>query len=54
MCTDIPVIADADTGFGGPLNVARTIRLYEHAGIAGCHIEDQVYVNTMLAVCIPD
>jgi 2-methylisocitrate lyase-like PEP mutase family enzyme len=41
--THLPVIADADTGFGGPLNVARTIRLYEHAGIAGCHIEDQVF-----------
>jgi len=42
MHTDVPVIADADTGFGGPLNIARTVRLYEHAGIAGCHIEDQV------------
>jgi len=41
--TDLPVIADADTGFGGPLNIARTIKLYEHAGIAGCHIEDQVF-----------
>lgn len=40
--TSIPVIADADTGFGGPLNIGRTIRLYESAGIAGCHIEDQV------------
>lgn len=35
--------SDADTGFGGPLNIRRTIRLYEHAGIAGCHIEDQVF-----------
>lgn len=41
--SNAPVIADADTGFGGPLNIARTIRLYEHAGIAGCHIEDQVF-----------
>ena len=41
--TDIPVLADADTGFGGPLNIARTIRLYEEAGIAACHIEDQVF-----------
>jgi 2-methylisocitrate lyase-like PEP mutase family enzyme len=40
--TELPVIADADTGFGGPLNIARTVRLYEHAGIAGLHIEDQV------------
>ncbi len=35
-----PVVADADTGFGGPLNVARTVVLYEAAGVAGCHIED--------------
>lgn len=41
--THLPVIADADTGFGGPLNIARTIKLYEHAGIAGCHIEDQIF-----------
>ena len=40
--TDIPILADADTGYGGPLNIARTIRLYEEAGIAACHIEDQV------------
>lgn len=43
MQTHLPVIADADTGFGGPLNIRRTIRLYEHAGVAGCHIEDQVF-----------
>ncbi|KAK4110000.1 carboxyphosphonoenolpyruvate mutase [Canariomyces notabilis] len=41
--TSIPIIADADTGFGGPINVRRTIQLYEHAGLAGCHIEDQVF-----------
>ncbi|RHZ55765.1 isocitrate lyase/PEP mutase family protein [Aspergillus thermomutatus] len=41
--TELPIIADADTGFGGPLNIARTVRLYEHAGIAGLHIEDQVF-----------
>lgn len=40
--THLPVIADANTGFGGPLNIARTVRLYEQAGIAGLHIEDQV------------
>ena len=39
----VPIIADADTGFGGPLNVARTIALYESAGVAGCHIEDQTF-----------
>lgn len=41
--SNLPIIADADTGFGGPLNIARTIMLYEHAGIAGCHIEDQIF-----------
>lgn len=38
---DIPVLADVDTGFGGPLNVRRTIRAMERAGVAGVHIEDQ-------------
>ncbi|WP_051790860.1 isocitrate lyase/PEP mutase family protein [Amycolatopsis jejuensis] len=38
---DIPVLADADTGFGGVLNVHRTVRELERAGIAGIHIEDQ-------------
>src|SRR5437867_2554193 len=38
---DIPAIVDADTGFGGAENVARTIRELEGAGLAGCHIEDQ-------------
>ncbi|KAF5321046.1 hypothetical protein D9619_001672 [Psilocybe cf. subviscida] len=38
----MPVIADADTGFGGPANVARTVRQYVSAGVAGMHIEDQV------------
>ncbi|KAL0953943.1 hypothetical protein HGRIS_005105 [Hohenbuehelia grisea] len=37
-----PVIADADTGFGGPANVARTVKAYARAGLAGLHIEDQV------------
>ncbi|KDR75644.1 hypothetical protein GALMADRAFT_68468 [Galerina marginata CBS 339.88] len=38
----VPVIADADTGFGGPANVARTVRQYISAGVVGMHIEDQV------------
>ncbi len=38
---DIPLIADADTGYGNPLNVIRTVREYEKAGIAAIHIEDQ-------------
>jgi len=39
----IPAIVDADTGFGGAENVARTIRELENAGLAGCHIEDQAF-----------
>jgi 2-methylisocitrate lyase-like PEP mutase family enzyme len=38
----VPVIADADNGYGGPLNVVRTVREYVAAGVAGLHIEDQV------------
>jgi len=40
---NIAAIVDADTGFGGPENVARTIRELERAGLAGCHIEDQEF-----------
>jgi len=40
---EIPVICDADTGYGNPLNVQRTVREYEAAGVAGIHIEDQVF-----------
>ncbi len=40
---NIPAIVDADTGFGGPENVARTIRELERAGLAGCHLEDQEF-----------
>ncbi len=39
----IPVIADADTGYGGVLNVRRTVRKYEQAGVAAIHIEDQEF-----------
>ena len=38
----IPVIADADTGYGNAINVIRTVREYEKSGVAGFHIEDQV------------
>ena len=38
----IPVIADADTGYGNPINVIRTVREYEAAGVAAIHLEDQV------------
>ncbi|MEV3871459.1 methylisocitrate lyase [Streptomyces sp. NPDC049906] len=40
--TDLPVLADADTGFGEPMNVARTVQELEDAGLCGLHIEDQV------------
>src|SRR5437868_9875517 len=40
---DRPLIADADTGYGNPINVRRTIREYERAGVAAVHIEDQVW-----------
>ena len=40
---DRPLIADADTGYGNPINVRRTIREYERAGVAAIHIEDQVW-----------
>jgi len=39
----LPLIADADNGYGGPLNVYRTIRAYEKAGAAAVHIEDQIF-----------
>ena len=40
---NIPVVCDADTGYGNPLNVRRTVREYEAAGVAGIHIEDQLF-----------
>jgi methylisocitrate lyase len=40
--TALPLLCDADTGFGEAVNVARTVRLYEDAGAAGLHLEDQV------------
>lgn len=40
--TDLPVLIDADTGFGEPMSAARTVTLLEDAGIAGAHFEDQV------------
>lgn len=41
--SDAPVIADADTGFGGLLNIQHTVRGYERAGVSGIQIEDQVF-----------
>jgi len=40
---DRPLIADADTGYGNPINVRRTVREYERAGVAAVHIEDQIW-----------
>lgn len=39
---DIPIIADADTGYGGPANIARTVEEYRQAGVAAIHLEDQM------------
>jgi methylisocitrate lyase len=39
--TSLPLLCDADTGFGEALNVERTVRLFEGAGVAGIHLEDQ-------------
>lgn len=38
----VPVVADADTGYGNPVNVVHTVRSYERAGVAAIHLEDQV------------
>ena len=40
--TNLPCIIDADTGFGEPMNVARTVLMFEEAGLAGLHLEDQM------------
>ena len=42
QATDLPLLVDADTGFGGAFMIARTVRELTRAGAAGCHIEDQV------------
>jgi carboxyvinyl-carboxyphosphonate phosphorylmutase len=42
-CVSLPVIADADTGYGNALNVIRTVREYERTGVAAIHLEDQVF-----------
>jgi len=40
--TTLPLLCDADTGFGEPINVERTVRLFEESGAAGLHLEDQI------------
>jgi 2-methylisocitrate lyase-like PEP mutase family enzyme len=42
QAVSVPVIADADTGYGNAVNVLQTVREYEQAGVAAIHIEDQV------------
>ncbi len=42
-CTTIPILADADTGYGGPENAARTVRELELVGVSGIHVEDQEF-----------
>lgn len=42
-CVEIPVMADADTGYGGPLNVIRTVREFERAGVSAIQLEDQAW-----------
>lgn len=43
VASNVPLIADADTGYGNPINVRRTIQEYERAGVAAVHIEDQIW-----------
>ena len=40
---EVPVLADADTGYGNSINVSRTVREYERSGVSGIHLEDQVF-----------
>src|SRR3984957_9722795 len=42
QATDLPLLCDADTGFGEALNVERSVQLFESAGVAGIHLEDQL------------
>ena len=43
QCVQVPVVCDADTGFGGTLNLHRTIRMFEAIGVGAIHIEDQTF-----------
>ena len=42
-CVDVPVIADGDTGYGSAVNVGRTVQMFERAGVAAIHLEDQAF-----------
>ena len=46
---DVPLIADADTGYGTAMNVVRTVQLYEQAGVAAIQLEDQVFPEALRA-----
>ena len=50
--TDLPLLVDIDTGWGGAFNISRTIKSIEKAGAAGVHIEDQVSKNAVATVPI--
>jgi len=60
QATDLPTLVDADTGFGEPLNAARTVRVLEQAGLAGLHLEDQVnpkrcgHLDHQVVVAVPE
>lgn len=43
IAVDAPIFCDADTGYGNPINVRRTVREFENSGVAGIHIEDQTF-----------
>jgi 2-methylisocitrate lyase-like PEP mutase family enzyme len=51
----VPLIADADTGYGGPIMVTRTVTQYARAGVAALHIEDQVsrLLLPLMLFCYP-
>src|SRR5258708_5695764 len=47
---DLPLISDADTGYGNPINILRTIREYERAGVAAVHIADVIFIEAPRSV----
>ena len=47
---NVPVVCDADTGFGGCMNIRRTVRMFEAAGVSGIHIEDQTFPKRCAAL----
>jgi 2-methylisocitrate lyase-like PEP mutase family enzyme len=47
---NVPVVCDADTGFGGGLNICRTVRMFEAAGVSAIHLEDQTFPKRCAAL----